>query len=44
VDYGLGLRSGLFTQYMPSDSYPIREEFETAMKADLKAMRGKQAA
>jgi CubicO group peptidase (beta-lactamase class C family) len=44
VDYSLGLRSCLFTQYMPSDIYPIREEFEAAMKADLAAMRGKQAA
>ncbi len=46
IDYGLNLRSTLFTQYMPSDAYPIREEFLAAMEADLAAMRRtrKQAA
>ena len=46
VDYNLGLRSGLFTQYMPSDSYPIRDEFQAAMAQDLAAMQanGKKAA
>lgn len=46
VDYGLGLRTGLFTQYMPSDAYPIRDEFLAAMEADLAAMRmnGRKAA
>jgi CubicO group peptidase (beta-lactamase class C family) len=46
VDYDLGLRSCLFTQYMPPEAYPIREEFEAAMAQDLAAMRsmGKKAA
>jgi CubicO group peptidase (beta-lactamase class C family) len=46
VDYDLGLRSCLFTQYMPSEAYPIRAEFEAAMAQDLAAMRsmGKKAA
>jgi hypothetical protein len=46
VDYGLGLRSCLFTQYMPSEAFPIREEFLAAMEKDLAAMRknGKKAA
>lgn len=44
VDYGLGLRSTLFTQYMPSDAYPIRDEFFAAMEADLVALRAKKKA
>jgi hypothetical protein len=33
-------------QYMPSEAYPIRAEFEAAMAQDLAAMRsmGKKAA
>lgn len=46
VDFDLGLRSCLFTQYMPSEAFPIREEFMAAMEQDLAAMRmsGKKAA
>ena len=44
VDFGLKLRSTLFTQYMPSEAYPIRDEFLAAMEADLAAMRAKKAA
>ena len=46
VDFDLGLRSCLFTQYMPSEAYPIRDEFMAAMEQDLAAMRmsGKKAA
>lgn len=44
VDFGLKLRSTLFTQYMPSEAYPIRDEFLAAMEADLAAMRMKEAA
>ncbi len=45
VDFNLGLRSALFTQYMPPEAFPIRDEFLAAMEADLAAMRaGKQAA
>ncbi len=44
VDFGLGLRSTLFTQYMPSDAYPIRDEFLAAMEADMAAKRAQKAA
>lgn len=40
VDYNLGLRTGLWTQYMPSDTYPIRDEFTAALEKDLAAMKG----
>ncbi|HSM53447.1 MAG TPA: serine hydrolase domain-containing protein [Erythrobacter sp.] len=35
VDFGSGLRAGLFVQYMPSESYPIRDEFLAALAKDL---------
>lgn len=41
VDYSLGLRAALWTQYMPSDSYPIRDEYLTALQADIMAMKTK---
>jgi CubicO group peptidase (beta-lactamase class C family) len=41
VDFDLKLRTGLWTQYMPSDAYPIRDEFLAAMEADMAAMRAK---
>jgi len=44
VDYGLKLRSTLFTQYMPSEAFPIREEFLAALETDLAAMRERQKA
>jgi len=44
VDFSLGLRSCLWTQYMPSEAYPIRDEFMAAMEADLGAMRTKKRA
>ena len=44
VDYKLGLRAALFTQYMPSDAYPIRDEYMAALEADISAMRVKKAA
>jgi hypothetical protein len=44
VDFNLGLRSTLFTQYMPSEAYPIRDEFLAAMEADLSAIRAKKKA
>ncbi|WP_086609014.1 serine hydrolase domain-containing protein [Erythrobacter donghaensis] len=44
VDFGLGLRSCLWTQYMPSEAYPIRDEFLAAMQSDLEAMRAKKMA
>ncbi|NCP13002.1 MAG: beta-lactamase family protein [Sphingomonadales bacterium] len=44
VDFDLNLRTGLFTQYMPSEAYPIREEFLAAMEADLAGMRARKKA
>jgi CubicO group peptidase (beta-lactamase class C family) len=44
VDFELGLRTGLWTQYMPSEAYPIRDEFLAAVDADLAAMRAKKKA
>ncbi len=44
VDFDLGLRSALFTQYMPSDAYPIRDEFFAALEADLAALRASKKA
>lgn len=44
VDFDLGLRAGLWTQYMPSEAYPIREEYLAAMEADLAAMRAAKKA
>lgn len=44
VDFDLNLRSGLFTQYMPPEAFPIRDEFLAAMEADLTAMRAKKMA
>ncbi|WP_298334230.1 serine hydrolase domain-containing protein [uncultured Erythrobacter sp.] len=44
VDYNLGLRACLFTQYMPTDAYPIRDEYLAALEADTAAMRAKKAA
>ncbi len=36
IHSGIGLRAGLFTQYMPSNAYPLNEEFPAAVLADLK--------
>jgi CubicO group peptidase (beta-lactamase class C family) len=44
VDFNLGLRSALFTQYMPSEAFPIRDEFLAAMESDLTAMRARKKA
>ena len=44
VDFRLGLRACLWTQYMPSDAFPIRDEYLAALEADLAAMRMQQAA
>ncbi|MEO0590465.1 MAG: serine hydrolase domain-containing protein [Pseudomonadota bacterium] len=40
VDFGTKMRLGLWTQYMPSDAYPIRAEYLAALQEDLKAMKG----
>ena len=44
VDFDLGLRTGLWTQYMPAEAYPIRDEFLAAMESDLAAMRARKKA
>jgi CubicO group peptidase (beta-lactamase class C family) len=40
VNLKYGLRASLFTQYLPSDAYPIHSEFPKAVRADLAKMRG----
>ncbi|OYW44211.1 MAG: hypothetical protein B7Z08_00735 [Sphingomonadales bacterium 32-68-7] len=37
VHAGLGLRAGLYTQYMPATAYPLLEQFPAAVRADLAA-------
>lgn len=39
VEYTSGLRAGLFTQYMPSEAYPIQRGFPDIVLSDLAAMR-----
>ena len=46
VDFNIGLRTGLWTQYMhanPAEAYPVREEFLAAMAKDSAAMREQMA-
>jgi CubicO group peptidase (beta-lactamase class C family) len=40
VDTRTGLRAGLFTQYMPSEAYPLRDEFPAAILADMPLLLG----
>ncbi|TNE52298.1 MAG: class A beta-lactamase-related serine hydrolase [Sphingomonadales bacterium] len=40
VDFGRKLRAGLYVQYMPSDAFPIRDEFLAALAKDLGAHEG----
>lgn len=35
VDFNAGLRAGLFVQYMPPESLPIRNDFLTALAKDM---------
>jgi CubicO group peptidase (beta-lactamase class C family) len=44
VDMKRGLRAALYTQYMPSEAYPVHRDFPTAVLADLKALAPKKAA
>lgn len=44
VDFDLKLRSCLWTQYMPAEAYPIRDEFMAAVEKDLAAMRAMKKA
>ena len=37
VDFASGLRAGFFTQYMPSEAYPIQGEFPDLVRKDLAA-------
>ena len=41
VNYRTGIRAGLYTQYMPSEAYPVHREFAKAVLADV---TGKRAA
>ena len=40
VDFKRGLRAQLFTQYMPSEAYPIQGKFSELVEADLAAHYG----
>lgn len=40
VSLKLGLRASLYTQYMPSEAFPVNGAFPTAVLADLAAMQG----
>lgn len=40
VNTRLGLRAGVYTQYMPSEALPIHAEFPVTVLADLATMRG----
>jgi CubicO group peptidase (beta-lactamase class C family) len=44
VDMKRGLRATMMTQYMPSDTYPLTDEFTKAVLADLAAMAGQAPA
>lgn len=39
VDFATSLRIGLFTQYMPSDAYPVRQEFIDAVEKDMATLQ-----
>ena len=39
VDFNLGLRAALWTQYMPTEAFPIRDEYLAALEKDMNAMR-----
>lgn len=41
VNFRAGIRAGLYTQYMPSEAYPVHREFAQAVLADV---TGKKAA
>ncbi|OBX20711.1 serine hydrolase [Erythrobacter sp. QSSC1-22B] len=40
VNFDAGLRAAMFTQYMPSEAYPIHGGFPVAVAKDLAAMQG----
>ena len=35
----MNMRTGLYTQYMPPEKYPIRQQFIEALAADLMAAK-----
>ncbi|MBA4353910.1 MAG: serine hydrolase [Novosphingobium sp.] len=35
INYRTGIRAGLYTQYMPSEAYPVHREFAKAVLADV---------
>lgn len=39
VNYRAGIRAGLYTQYMPSEAYPVHREFAQAVLADVTAKK-----
>jgi hypothetical protein len=39
VNTRIGLRAGVYVQYMPSSALPIGEEFPKAVLADVSAMK-----
>ncbi len=43
VNFPRGLRASFFTQYMPSDAYPIHRAFPVAVQADLAPVTAKAA-
>ncbi|XUU59778.1 serine hydrolase domain-containing protein [Erythrobacter sp. HA6-11] len=40
VDFGSNMRIGLFTQYMPPETLPMRDEFIAAIQADIGGIEG----
>jgi len=40
VNLKVGLRASLFSQYMPTDAFPVHGAFQSAVVADLAAMQG----
>ena len=41
VDFDMKLRTCLWTQYMPSEAYPIRDEFLAAVEKDMAGMHAR---
>ncbi|MEP5727725.1 MAG: serine hydrolase domain-containing protein [Erythrobacter sp.] len=45
VDFNVGLRAALWTQYMPTEAFPIRDEYLAALEKDIASMiKAKKAA
>jgi len=39
INYRTGIRAGIYTQYMPSEAYPVHREFAKAVLADVTAKK-----